>query len=275
MATMVDEQAVLRAAGESARLLRSVQDPTRPAHGDWNLGELAVHMLHVLDFELGTARRDPVPDVADFAALSRYTVEYVAAEPCRDPAALADRIEAVAAEYAGLTAGVAASEEYDWFGGTRLPMRTLHAHIVSELSLHSWDVAHAEGRSWSVPPDAALAALEDFVVPLVQAVGAAGSFGGPTAFVDPQHSRGLRACYAVQVQGGDRRHFVIEDGALTVTDPDPERRVDCRVWAEPSALLLVMWGRTSQWPSVARGRLRAWGRKPWLAMRLPSLLHTP
>jgi hypothetical protein len=232
-------------------------------------------MLHVLDFELGTARRDPVPDVADFAALRRYTVGYVAAEPSRDPAMLADRIEAVAAEYAALTAGLAPSTEYDWFGGTRLPLRALHAHVVSELSVHSWDVAHAEGRAWSIPPDAARAALEDFVVPLVQALGAAGSFGGATAFVDQAKGRGLRACYAVQVQGGAPRHFLFDDGALSVTDPEPGRRVDCRVWAEPSALLLVVWGRTSQWPSVARGRLRAWGRKPWLAMRLPSLLHTP
>jgi hypothetical protein len=275
MATLVDERAVLRAAGEAARLLRSVQDPKRAGHGDWNLGELAVHMLHVLDFELGTVRGDAVPDVADFAALGRYTVGYVAAEPSRDPVALADRIEAAAAEYARRTAGLAGSVEYDWFGGTRLPLRAVHAHIVSELSVHSWDVAHAEGRAWSVPPDAARTALEDFVVPLVQAVGAAGSFDGPRAFVDQAKGRGLRACFAVQVQGGERRHFLFEDGALAVTDPVPGRPVDCRVWAEPTALLLVMWGRAGQWPAVARGRLRAWGRKPWLAMRLPSLLHTP
>jgi hypothetical protein len=275
MVTSTDERSVLRAAGEAARLLRSVADPGRPGHGDWSLGELAVHMLHVLDFELSTVRREPVPDVADFAALGRYTVGYVAAEASRDPAALADRIESTAAEYARATAGLAASAEYAWLGGTSLPLRALHAHIVSELSVHSWDVAHAEGRAWSVPPDAARTALEDFVVPLVQAVGAAGSFGGPRAFVEQEAAGGLRARYAVQVQGGERRHFVITDGALAITDPEPGRPVDCHVWAEPTALLLVMWGRSSQWPAVARGRMRAWGRKPWLAVRLPALLHTP
>ncbi|HEX3828760.1 MAG TPA: hypothetical protein VHV82_15965 [Sporichthyaceae bacterium] len=270
-----DERAVVRAAGAAARELRTVRDPNRHAHGDWNLGELGVHMLHVLDFELATVRGDQPPQIADFAALSRLTVDYVRAEPSRDPKDLADRIEARAAQYAAATEGRSAEAEFAWMGGTRLPLRTLHAHVISEMSVHSWDVAHAEGRSFVVPPDAALAALEDFVVPLVQAVGAAGSFGGPTAFVDQARGRDFRARYAVQVAGGSRRHFVFADGALHITDPQSGRPVDCRVWAEPSALLLVMWGRAGQWPAVARGRMRAWGRKPWLAMRLPSLLHTP
>src|SRR5882757_1324950 len=273
---MVSEQTVLRAAGAAAGLLRAVNDPSRPAAGEWNLGELSVHMLHVLDFELGRVRREPLADVTDFDALGRFTVGYVDAEPCRDPAEIAGRIEAAAADYAALTAGRDPDELHDWLGGTKLPLRTLHAHIVSELSLHSVDVARAMGRRHTVPADAALAALEDFVVPLITAVGATGSFGGPTAFVNVEAARGLRACYQVRLDGGvGPKHFLINDGALHISDPDPTRRVDCKVAADPSALLLVMWGRASQWPAVARFKLRASGRKPWLATRLASLIRTP
>jgi uncharacterized protein (TIGR03083 family) len=272
----VSEQTVVRAAGAAAQLLRAVDDPGRAAVGGWNLGQLSVHMLHVLDFELGRVRRDPIADVADFDALGRYTVNYVAEEPSRDPKDLADRIEATAAQYAALTAGRDPDELYDWLGGTKLPLRTLHAHSVSELSVHTVDVAKALGRKPQIPPDAALAALEDFVVPLVTTVGASGSFGGPTAFVDPEKGRGFRACYEVRLHGGaGPKYFIIDDGALHITDPDPSRRVDCKVAADPAALLLVLWGRASQWPAVARFKLRASGRKPWLAMKLPALIRTP
>ncbi|HEY2834520.1 MAG TPA: SCP2 sterol-binding domain-containing protein [Sporichthyaceae bacterium] len=272
----VTEQTVVRTAGAAAAMLRAVDDPSRAAVGGWNIGELAVHMLHVLDFELGRARREPIADVADFDALGRYTVSYVADAPVKDPHQLAGRIEAAAAEYAALTVGRDPEELYDWLGGTKLPLRTLHGHVVSELSVHTVDVARALGRSHTVPADAALAALEDFVVPLVNAVGASGSFGGPTAFVHAEAGRGFRACYEVRLTGGSGpRHFLINDGALHIHDPDPARRVDCKVAADPAVLLLVMWGRASQWPAVARFKLRAWGRKPWLAMKLASLIRTP
>jgi uncharacterized protein (TIGR03083 family) len=272
----MSEYLVPRTAATAAALLRAVDDPDTPAVGGWNLGELSVHMLHVLDFELGRLRREPLVDVADFDALGRFTVSYVAEEPSRDPHELADRIEAAAAEFAGLTAGRDPEEPHDWLGGTKLPLRTLSAHIVSELSVHSVDVARALGRGHAVPADAALTALEDFVVPLVTAVGAAGSFGGPTAFVDAEAGRGFRACYEVRLTGGGGpKHFVIDDGALHITDADPGRRVDCKVSADPAALLLVMWGRAGQWPAVARFQLRAHGRKPWLATKLAALIRTP
>jgi hypothetical protein len=233
-------------------------------------------MLHVLDFELSRVRGEALPHVADFAALSRTTVSYVAAEPSRDPKDLAVRIEAKAGEYAAFTAGRDPNELYDWLGGTKLPLRTLHAHSVSELTVHTVDVAKALGRKHTVPADAALAALEDFVVPLVTAVGATGSFGGPTAFINAEAGKGFRACYEVHLKGGAvPKHFLIDDGALHISDVAPGRRVDCKVSADPAALLLVMWGRASQWPAVARLQLRAYGRKPWLATKLASLIRTP
>jgi hypothetical protein len=269
------EQTVTRVAAAAAALLRSIRDPGRPGHGGWNLAELSVHMLHVIDFELGTVRRDPVPAVGDFDELTRYTLGYVADEPCRDPVEVADRIEAAAAEYAALTAGVAADTEYDWFGGARLPQRAVHAHIVSELLVHGWDVARAEHRPWVIDRSDAIVAIDEFVVPLAAAFATAGTFGGAGAFVDPARAAGLRAVYDLMLADGPRRHLAFDDGELTITDPEPARRVDCHLRADPATLLLVVWGRFSPWPAVARGRLMAWGRRPWLAARLPSLIRTP
>jgi hypothetical protein len=269
------EQRVVRVAGEAAALVRSIRDPLRPGHGGWNLAELAVHMLHVLDFEVGTVRRDPVPAVNGFADLAAYTVGYVVAEPSRDPPALADRIEARAAEFAALTTGVGADVEYDWFGGARLPLSAVCAHIVSELLVHGWDVARAEGRRCTIARSDAIVAIDEFMGPLAAAIAEAGSFGGAAAFVDPARAAGLRAVFDLRLADGPRRHLVFNRGELAITPPDPSRRVDCHLRADPATLLLVLWRRRSHWPAVARGQLTAWGRRPWLAGRLPSLIRTP
>jgi hypothetical protein len=50
---------------------------------------------------------------------------------------------------------------------------------------------------------------------------------------------------------------------------------DCRVSADPVALLLVAYGRTSQWKPVLTGKLVAWGRKPWLGRRFVRFLVVP
>ena len=51
--------------------------------------------------------------------------------------------------------------------------------------------------------------------------------------------------------------------------------MDCHVSADPVALLLVSYGRRSQWVPVLTGKLLAWGRKPWLGLRLVRYLVTP
>jgi hypothetical protein len=53
-------------------------------------------------------------------------------------------------------------------------------------------------------------------------------------------------------------------------EPGGAGDVDCRISADPVSLLEVLYGRESQWPAVLRGRLVAFGRKPWLAFGLSS-----
>jgi putative sterol carrier protein len=75
------------------------------------------------------------------------------------------------------------------------------------------------------------------------------------------------------MRGGRRFRIAVADGAATVTAAD--ERADCVITADPVAFLLLGYGRITQWPQIARGRLRAGGRKPWLAMRFASLLVSP
>lgn len=273
--TTAGAEAMLRVSGEAADLLRGIRRTDVAGCGEWDLAELAVHMLHVLDFELGTARGDPVPPVHDFDDLAAFTRGYVAAEPSRDVQEVADRIEAAAAELVARTDGLGPDHGFPWLGETRMPLRAVFAHVISELLVHGADVARADGRPWPIRRVDALAAIDDFFVPLTAAVAEAGSFGGATAFVHPSVAAGFRAVYDVGLTGGPVRRFLFADGTLRITDPQPGGRVDCQVRADPAALLLVVWQRRSPWPAVLSGRLRAWGRRPWMAARLPGLFRIP
>ena len=94
------------------------------------------------------------------------------------------------------------------------------------------------------------------------------------AMVNQDEAAGVRASYEIHIRRFDRVFLSFDDGALRV-EPVALRRVDCHVSADPAALFLVMWGRVNQWSEVLRGRLFAWGRKPWLGPKLRALVRNP
>lgn len=52
-------------------------------------------------------------------------------------------------------------------------------------------------------------------------------------------------------------------------------KADCVITADPVAFLLVGFGRVPQFSQLLRGKLRAGGRKPWLATTFGTLLASP
>jgi hypothetical protein len=64
------------------------------------------------------------------------------------------------------------------------------------------------------------------------------------------------------------------DGVAAV-EPARGQTIDCHLSADPVDLMLVVYGRISQWGPIARGRLLAWGRKPWLGLRFKNLFFNP
>ena len=60
-----------------------------------------------------------------------------------------------------------------------------------------------------------------------------------------------------------------------IAPPPSSRRVDCHIVADPVAFLMVAYARQSQWEAIAKGKLLAWGRRPWAALRLTSYVRNP
>ncbi|HVE96037.1 MAG TPA: SCP2 sterol-binding domain-containing protein [Pseudonocardiaceae bacterium] len=264
-------------------LLRSIQDPRPHAVGQWNLGEVAMHLSQAWVAVPGLARRDlsrlyeVIPSIADVAGdsvvrdmwdLGEVTKLGVKSDPERHPAVLADRIEQRAEEYFGECAGHAPNELQPWLvEGTTFPLSALTGHLLNETVMHGYDIAQAVGREWRIEPAHAAMVVRQFFVPVLQAL-------DPRTMVNGAKAAGLRATYEVRLRGHDRLHFIFDDGSLRVEEPT-SRPVDCHISADPAAFVMVFWARQSQWHAIAKGKLLAWGRKPWLGPRFRPLLRNP
>jgi uncharacterized protein (TIGR03083 family) len=261
-------------------LLRSIQDPTVPAVGSWNLGDLAMHLSQVWVGLPCQANRDlsrvheVLPDIAgtagdsmmkDIWELADLMVLAVKNDPERDLGVLADRIEAEAQGYFSECAGADPNAPRPWMvEGITFPRSIFTYHLLNETLIHGYDIAHAAGRKWPIEHSHAAMALERFVIRVLQT-------SPPRTFTSAK-AAGLRATYDIRVRGGDNHYFIFDDGDFTVEEPS-SRSVDCHISADPAALLQVFFARQSQWPAIAKGKLMAWGRKPWLGIRLRSFLR--
>jgi uncharacterized protein (TIGR03083 family) len=264
-------------------LLRTVTDTDAPALGDWNLGELAMHLSQVWLAVPGLARADlselheVLPGVAGTAGdslvrdiwdLSETTNLGVRSDPERDPYVLADRIGTRAAQYLADMEGHAPEEPRAWLvQGADVTLQMLTCHLLSETITHGYDIARAAGRPWHIAPAHAAMVLNGFMVQVLRTV-------SPSAMVDPERAGDATATFELRIRDSATYHFVFDGGELQVEEPAP-RRIDCHISADPVALLLLMWGRRSQWRAIARGQLLAWGRKPWLGLQLRAMIRNP
>ena len=67
--------------------------------------------------------------------------------------------------------------------------------------------------------------------------------------------------------------MAVDHGTAVVTAAG--EKSDCVITADPVAFLLLGYGRISQWSPILRGKLRAGGRKPWMAMKFATLMSSP
>ncbi|MGH3570435.1 MAG: maleylpyruvate isomerase N-terminal domain-containing protein [Pseudonocardiaceae bacterium] len=264
-------------------LLRSISEQEVPAVGQWNITEVALHLSQVWIVVPGLARRDlsqiheVVPSLAGVAGdslirdmwdLADTTVLAVKSDPERDLTVLADRIEERAQKYLGDSAGHSPDEPRPWLiEGTTVPLSTLTCHLLNETVMHGYDIAHAAGRKWRIEPAHAAMVVRQFFAPVIRTC-------DPRTFVNAEKAAGLQATYELHLRGGDRIHYMFNDGSLTVEEPST-RRVDCHISADPAAFFMVFWQRQSQWNAIAKGQLIAWGRKPWLGLKFRSLIRNP
>ena len=91
--------------------------------------------------------------------------------------------------------------------------------------------------------------------------------------VDERRAADVALRCELRIRGGSRSVVTIDHGTLRV-EPPSAAPVDCRLSVDPVAFLLLSYNRISMPGPVLRGRLVAWGRRPWGAMRLQTSLRS-
>ncbi|MBN6040293.1 hypothetical protein [Amycolatopsis sp. 195334CR] len=272
-------------------LVRNLGEADPVSVGTWTTSEVAAHLSHVFRFDIDAIAGNPVPDATVTAAgMAEVNAKLLADDGERDPAALADRLSALATEFDDVASRAGTAEfddvasragtaEFDdvaspsradtveWLQGLRLPSSVVAAHLLEECLIHGHDLASATGRPWPIRRDHALLAVEGGVLPLITAL-------PPTAFVDQEKAGSFRARFDVRLRGGGRTTMVFDRGSLTL-DENYSGAVDACLSADPAALMLVFIGRQSIGKPLLAGKLAAWGPRPWKLARLLTAISPP
>ncbi|HEV3400749.1 MAG TPA: maleylpyruvate isomerase N-terminal domain-containing protein [Acidimicrobiales bacterium] len=267
-------QAALAAAREAVAtvgprvsgLLRTARHPNVPALGEWDLTDTAVHLSLSADAlcALVEGAGAMLTDLWDLGTLNKTLVE---GETTRDLPRLADRIDATVTRFLTLVGDAEDDAARPWVvEGVAAPLSMLTCQMLNELVVHGRDIAMAEGVPWPIDRRHAALVLTGFLFPSMAGLG--------RALVDQEKAAAVRVAYDVRLRGGGRVVLRFDDGDLTV-EPEPSARVDCHLSVDPVTFMLVAWGRIGQAQGILKGQLFAWGRKPWLGLKLRSLLRNP
>ena len=144
--------------------------------------------------------------------------------------------------------------------GRPAPIRCHLGSVLAEGLLHGRDLARTLDVPWPISKREATLCLEN-VIPLLPLL------------INPQTTRDVDATIRIRLRGASSIPLRFDHGTLTLDAK--VTHFDATVSADPVAFLLVAYGRSSQSSEIARGRIIAWGRKPWVALKLTSYLVTP
>jgi uncharacterized protein (TIGR03083 family) len=137
----------------------------------------------------------------------------------------------------------------------------LGSYLLTHMLGHGYDLARALGRPHMIDRNRVELSLPFLITAMPRVT-------------DATTTARLTAGYTVRLWGGARFAVTFTDGAVTVT-PRPSARPDCTILIEPVTFLLMALGRIGPNGAMARGRVFARGRKPWLALRFPGLFKAP
>ncbi|WP_330434104.1 maleylpyruvate isomerase family mycothiol-dependent enzyme [Streptomyces sp. NBC_00825] len=281
----------LRATAEDiATVLRGAADTSVPVpRSEWSVGEAAAHLAQanelMADIAAGRERRygDGTPQslaAANERALAEFGER--AAGPLaelilRHTDACLTAFERCATDSTGTGDGTGGGTGGEAGGGTGggtgetagtvvtplgpMSREVLGSYLLTHMLGHGYDLARALGRPHMIDRTRVELSLPFLITAMPRVT-------------DATTTARLTASYAIRLWGGARFGVTFTDGAVSVT-PRPPARPDCTILIEPVTFLLMALGRIGPNGAMARGRVFARGRKPWLALRFPGLFKAP
>jgi len=263
--------ALAAALARSVQLWRSIADSSAPVPGlAWSAGQTAAHVVadmgeyaEVLTRHLnGQTAELNIPDGSFARARNSANDRHLVDVPERDTRRLADMLEETAAKYLAAAADIETSERVELLtaDGLVLEPAVMTGLLLGEQLVHGLDIARAAHRPWSIEPDDAL-----LVIPAVLSL--------VPKYLRPSRTKNANISFELRLRGAPRYRLAIADGKGVVTVAG--KKADCVITADPVTFLLLGLNRVPQLPQLLRGKLRAGGRKPWLAAKFGTLLESP
>ncbi|GAA2776141.1 maleylpyruvate isomerase family mycothiol-dependent enzyme [Streptomyces rameus] len=257
-------EAIRDAAEEIAALVRDAGDTALAVPGsEWTVGEAAAHLAlaNELMADLAAGRERPYGDGtpeslagANAASLTVY------AERRAEPLAgmITERAEAF------LDALSRASADGPAPVTPLGPMNrsVLASYLLTHMLGHGYDLARALKRPHMIDR-ARVGLCMPFMLSVMPRV------------ANPAATAGLTARYHIRLRGGEAFAVSLAEGAVRVTPGAPAERAACTILLDPVAFLLIALGRLNPWRAIAQGKVFAWGPRPWLAPRFPTLFTAP
>jgi uncharacterized protein (TIGR03083 family) len=229
--------------------------------GQWSVSDVAAHVATTLELntELASGLGSPVSTVDEVPACSQAALGKVLD---RTPEALVERIQGAVRELTMTVGSRDGNPQIPWHTGLLVPISTLPALMVGEAMIHGYDIARAHRRRWHIPTEWTETILR-------------GVLQGIPPYFLPERSAGLHARFEIRLRGTQTRALLsVADDQLQIAEPHGAQ-ADCYISGEPTALLLLLYGRTGQLRPALTGRVVAWGRRPWFALRFPHLFRSP
>lgn len=231
--------------------IRRAPAETRPARMRWSNAEIAAHMYATVVESHKLARG--VPSAYDGTGPSAELDErLVAGVEERDVGVLAEMVDKATTAFLGDLRALSGGDPVA-MPGTRVS--TLVALLAADQHLHGGQLAETAGARWS--GDAA-----DLHAPV--------SLLLPYSF-DPVAARGFTGSYTLRLAGVEPIRYAVVDGELQDEVPDV---TDCTLSADPQTFLRLGIGVVSELRALATLKIRARGRRPWLA-RATTRLFPP
>ncbi|MDH6705669.1 uncharacterized protein (TIGR03083 family) [Kitasatospora sp. MAA19] len=254
-------EAVTAVGDEAVTLLAGCRGGTPIPGAEWTVAEAAAHlaMANELMAALAAGEERPYGDGTP-GSLAAANAASLAERPERDPAVLAEEIARQTREFTTAAAARAGTEPVLTPLGP-MDLDTLGAYLLTHMLGHLYDIALALGRPHPIDRHRV-----ELAMPFVR-----------TAMpwvLDARAAAGHNACYRLRIRGLGAFAVTFTDGAAVVSQ-EPPRRPDCTILTEPVAFLLIALGRYTATGALARGKVLAWGRRPWLAPGFPRLFAAP
>jgi uncharacterized protein (TIGR03083 family) len=237
--------ATARRVGDLLRALPSGDTPLDRV--DWTAAETVAHLVTLPPRYLRTID-GPAPMPKSLAEDNQRALEAV---PERDQDALADRLNASVAELLDALGPDGTRSAY--YRTVPHTAEGIGALLLNELLMHGLDLARAAGRPWPISREFASVCTRA-VMPIISGV------------ADPNAARSATGVYHLRLRGTGDWTLSIADGIVQVAEGKPARP-DLHLSADPAAFMLTSFNHLSTIRAVLTGRMAAWGRKPWLAVR--------